>query len=502
MRRPPNRGISNSTVPALFLCQNILSNRSWGTAAHLISYMKQEERASIARIVADLIKADAIIDTREIDLFMSIRNKYAIKSEDEIKAESLTLADAVKILSASSESLKNDLMGDFLRISMSDDFCAREEALIILALQACLTEQFNSESFMVSVEASNLSVESSQMIYIESEYCDKMNSQISKFYREISSEARLAGFDFVYLPKLSEHYLSISENSLLQITQFLYPKASEDLCKTVIHKLRNLSTSEFCKDQLSAKLGIKELSDTPPAFLFLIGNSTLHNKIFFNFLLIELEDDVLGSIRNIFDYFSKYYHTHRLNYLKEEKGRFVYAGFRKQVFDLYMLRKGVKSSVVIDIYRNRIVFPEADVILENLHRREKALYALFLLESSSGGINFNKPDSPKALEKYNKRMLAVQNKYNKIYRMFGGDLDKAPTLHVSEIRLPMISLIKKQISKLNNILFHSEDYVIQRNIYGNYCVNISPDLCCQCGENRNDVTPMHESEVWRKISAL
>ena len=40
--------------------------------------MKQSERASIFRIVTDLIKADAIIDMREIEKLDSIRERFAI----------------------------------------------------------------------------------------------------------------------------------------------------------------------------------------------------------------------------------------------------------------------------------------------------------------------------------------------------------------------------------------------------------------------------------------
>lgn len=46
--------------------------------------MKQIERASIVRIVSDLIKADGIIDTREIEFLDVLREKYAITKEDEI----------------------------------------------------------------------------------------------------------------------------------------------------------------------------------------------------------------------------------------------------------------------------------------------------------------------------------------------------------------------------------------------------------------------------------
>ena len=56
--------------------------------------MKQEERASIIRVVSDLIKADGIIDTREIDFLDDLREKYGITKDDEIFAESLNLASA------------------------------------------------------------------------------------------------------------------------------------------------------------------------------------------------------------------------------------------------------------------------------------------------------------------------------------------------------------------------------------------------------------------------
>lgn len=46
--------------------------------------MKQSEKASIFRIVTDLIKADSIIDTREIEKLDSIRERFAIKREFEI----------------------------------------------------------------------------------------------------------------------------------------------------------------------------------------------------------------------------------------------------------------------------------------------------------------------------------------------------------------------------------------------------------------------------------
>ena len=79
---------------------------------------------------------------------------------------------------------------------MSDDFCAREEALLILAIRNCLTVNTVSQVSVVSVDASSLHFEATQILYVESEFDNNINEQINRCYREISAEIRLAGFDF------------------------------------------------------------------------------------------------------------------------------------------------------------------------------------------------------------------------------------------------------------------------------------------------------------------
>lgn len=464
--------------------------------------MRQSERASIMRIVTDLIEADGILDTREIRFLETLRIKYGIKKEDEVGAASLSLSQAFNELSNSDQSLRHDLLEDFNKMVMSDDFCAREEALLILAIRNCLTVNTVSQVSVVSVNASSLHFEATQILYVESEFDNNINEQINRFYREISAEIRLAGFDFVYLPKIAEHYRSISEDDLFQIAGFLYPKVSEERLHLIISQLRSLSTERFCKEQLSAKLNINELSTVVPSLMLKIGDSLVDNEPTTNFLLVEIDNNVLESVRKLLDLFSETYHNYQLNYLKDEKGRFVYKGFYKQIFDILMLRKGVQSRVVVDTFNERIYFPDADVAIEKIHRREKALYALFLLESPGGGINFNKPKSPKHMERYRKRMDAIQTKYKMIYCMLGGDESSAPNLEVSEIRLPMISLLKRQILKLGGVLHHANDYVVQRNFYGNYSVGVSPDLCCCNSRPDGEITPLAESDIWQGISAL
>lgn len=464
--------------------------------------MKQEEKASIIRVFSDLIKSDCIIDVREIEALATIKEKYALRKEHEVEAASLSLEKAVKILLDSDACLRHDIIGDIVGLAMADNFCAREEALLILALRTCFRINSDINARIISVDTSSVFIEPTQILFVESEFDNDVNWNINDNYRAIMSEIRLAGFDFVYLPMIAEHFRSMPLGDLHKIASFLYPKASSERIATVTRQLVSLSTSEFCKDQLAAKLGVSLFAEVCPSLMMKIGESIVNDKKIANFLIVEIERDAVILIRKLLDIFTDYYHTFRLNYLKEEPGRFVYTGFYKQVFDLYMLRKGVKSSILIDVYRDEIRFMEADVKLDKLHRREKALYALFLLESSSGGINFNKPYSPKQLEKYEKRINAIQKKYSLIYKKFGGEPEKAPRLDVSEIRLPMISLIKRQLSKMDDILFHVEDYMIQRNIFGNYGVRISPSQCYCVGANIDDVCLLSDSIEWQRISAL
>lgn len=89
-----------------------------------------------------------------------------------------------------------------------------------------------------------------------------------------------------------------------------------------------------------------------------------------------------------------------------------------------------------------------------------------------------------------------------IYEKFGGDRQKAPNIEIPEIRLPMFALIKRQIMKLDGVLSHAEDYMIKRNIYGNYCINVTTSRCLF--RSSDDISAVHasESEFWRRIVAL
>ena len=465
--------------------------------------MKQIERASIMRVVSDMVKADAIIDMQEIEFLNGVRQKYNIKREDEVMADTLTLADALQTLKDTSDSLKQDLWGDFRGMAVSDNACSREEAMYLFSIVACLSGTLSDNATVYSVELpENIKLDNSQVLYIEGEYYKETNREINVHYREIINELRLVGFNFVYIPKVGEHYRSLSREDLHMLISFLYPSVSEIQMEHVAKQLTTLSTSDFCKTEIVGRMKIDGLAHSLPSIMFRIGASTIGGKIYDNFLVLSIDEDALVAVRRIVDTFVSMFKPRLLNPTYEEKHRYVYHGFYKQIFDSFIYKKGIRSSVVVDLVHREIFLPEADNKISGLHRREKALYALFLLESSSGGINFNKPNGIRSLDKYNHRMAAIQRKYEILYENFGGERSNAPQIELPENRLPMISLIKRQFRQLGDLLNQPDDYLVQRNMFGNYCVTIPPELCLCFDTATASICPFEESEFWRGLLAM
>ena len=160
--------------------------------------MKKSERASIVRVLIDLIKADSVIDEGEMALYAKLKHDYNISREDEISASSMTLSDAVMTLVDSSSELRNSLMEVFSDMTVSDGFCAAQEAQLMLALIYCLKDEYHGMSEMYSVHEPDVFIEDNQVMYVESAFDRNINADIENNYRSIDKELRLAGFNYIY----------------------------------------------------------------------------------------------------------------------------------------------------------------------------------------------------------------------------------------------------------------------------------------------------------------
>ncbi len=478
--------------------------------------MKATERAAIARVLIDLIKADKVIDSREMDLYRNLKIKFSITRTDEIDAYAMTLSDAVNILKQMDSGIVSDLLGAFEMMTVSDGFCAREEALLMLMLHYCLSSQ-DLDCDVISTVIEESWFDERQVLFIESYHDKEVNFAISTNLRAISSELNLCGWDFVYLPEVIHHYITTPRELLNEVVAMLSPSLSESAIAGLLKKIRLFKTDTFCIEQLHHKLGFKELIDTPPALMLRISQSRVGDKIFTNFLRIELTADVLQIVRELVDTFRSYNGSDSIyvSQKKDEKGRFLYNGFYRQIFEVLLLQKSVRCNLLIDFIHGTISFPEIDITLSGIHRKEKALYTLFVYEAynmavrdgdgavrQNGGINFTPPAAARLLPKFNRRMESLQRKYARIYAAFGGDENKAPDISKAEIRLPMIAGMKKAIRRHREKIYDAERFLVSRDQNGIYALTAHPDMfLCKDFKNPQAISCI-ESSLFRELSEI
>ena len=187
----------------------------------------------------------------------------------------------------------------------------------------------------------------------------------------------------------------------------------------------------------------------------------------------------------------------------EDPGQFMYYGFYKQLFDVYVIQKGVRSNLLIDFVSERILLPGLGREIKGLHRRDKALYALLLMEGDRGGLDFSLPKTLRQKQAYERRMVEIQAKYTLLYQAFNGDKGTVPNLEIPEIRRPIVSNIRRRIKDISDVLHNPEDYNVSTDSQGHLCVNLPAewvDVREFCGSDTTEV-PLRESDVYRRVEA-
>lgn len=268
------------------------------------NHMTKRQKISIARIFSDLIKADRIIDTGEMDCWERLCEKYSIDREAMTEAQGVSFAEAVEtICSAEEQGLREDLLGDCRSMTISDGFCAHAEALVIIALTMVLESSHPFRADVISIPKANFNIDVATALYVESDFDTMVNEAIVKDYRTIYKELQLAGFHFVYIPSIIAHYRRTDPGIIRGILSFLAPNLSPDGLDTAYSSLLEMTTGAFCKDLLCNKCGIADLRDTYPAILVKIGTSYVGETPYANYLKIEADENITTGVRMFVDRF-------------------------------------------------------------------------------------------------------------------------------------------------------------------------------------------------------
>lgn len=421
------------------------------------------QKIAFARIISDLIEADFIVEQGEMEYFEEIisREKLNIKKTMLSEAKRLTLAKAIKTLKELSDAEVDEMIELLKGLSLSDGTCVPLEAIQILAIIQAL--KGGAEVF--SVKAGDLQIENMTAIYIENEKNTTANSFIENNYREINNEFALAGFRFVHIPHIARDFDSMDRGYLKKVVSYMIPSASEERVDMICDDLCGISTSRFCRDLLYKKIGINLLG-AKPSLLFKINDSSVlspHSSddaeriTYSNFLLMELGEDILKTIRDLVDTYSSMVNCAIAVESQPQKRKFLYYGFHRSLFDLISYGKEMKEyRLVIDLSNrdNPVSFMSldgTDNLQIKLSAQEYALYALIVKESLSGmGLDWREQ-----IDKTKK--TAILKMFNAIYEKIGKGKsaksykDRTQAHHIRE-------RVKALESMANKDMFIPENY--------------------------------------------
>ncbi|MBD5370729.1 MAG: hypothetical protein HDR80_06230 [Bacteroides sp.] len=465
--------------------------------------MLKSQKIAVARIFSDIIKADRIIDAGEMECWRGCCVKYGIDRDARAAARDVTFAAALKAIAGPGASaLMEGLLADCRSMTVSDGFCAHSEALLMMALRAVLDPAAGFRGEVISLPRADFSVDAATVLYIESEYNPGVNDAIRRDFRHIFKELKLAGFHFIYVPRIIDHYRHTDPALFREILSFLAPSLSEAGLDAAYRSLMGITTEGFCKDLLCNKCGLDELRDTPPSLLVKLGNSFVGETGYSNYLRLEVDAGIAATVRDFVDTFSAMLcgDTYVTGSGEERDTRFHFHGFYKQLLDIFLIRRNIRSTVLIDLRDDEISFPEIDEKAKGLHRRERALYTLLLCQGSLG-LDLSAPGKGEPLDAYDRRMQRLQRRYAAIYGMLGGDCESAPDLTVPEIRRPIMSCLRGSLKKLT-ALYNPQDYNVTKNSDGSFGVYVEPELVFVRGWEAEDPVPLRESGIFRRWAAL
>ena len=475
-------------------------------------------RAAVARILIDLIKADRVIDGREIETYELLRQKFGITPEHERRAYEMSFGEAVAECrtpaTPAGVSEASDLLGTFQKVTECDGTSPREEALLMLALKFCLDKNF-PDSDVISLCVSDALIDERQVLYVESRHDKDVNFEISSNKRHISNELKLCGLDFVFLPDILAHYNSTDRELFDKVLKLLNPKLDEDEIRNLHLTIRLYKTDRFCVEQLSRKLGFKELETTDPALLLRISHSKVGDRIVTNFLRINLEEgSVVDTVNRIVDTFLAYHSSDRImvSHKKDEGGSFLYSGFYRQMFEIFFMRDNGPDTLLIDLEEQKLRFLGSREVIPRITQRDRAYYVLMLFESMNLNRKWNSEEMWEPVQTFIRgegnpeQMRVLQRRFSEIYELVGNRLaNRLPDIRKSDLRTQSKSRLNGALGdldgKVSDISMFQLDFDAAT---GGLSIKISPDRvkCRQKKKEKENEEAREAEETQKKEAAV
>ena len=336
---------------------------------------------AIARLFAAIIYADGYLSQHELQfLEESIKPKYKISNQDFQQINKCSFAQAIQVLT-SHQGIKwledcyqttQSIVDDMETMALCDGQISPKESLICLCARLAFENDLCS---IVTYIEDNFRFSKSDVIYVESSIDAALNEEIENQYDSIQYILNNFGYNFIYIPRVREEFISFSDIFRKQLLQFLFPenKHQEALDAMILSRLPAASTCSFSNMLLEAAQ--PNITFTPSLLIKLPTKhpSSPHGQS--DFALIKIQGGVLQTIQT---FFKKYNALSGCNYVQVQNGslmnKFQCRGFHKTFIE-YL--RNVITDIQIHI-QNKIVVRYGSIGEVHLPHRLLAAYLTML----------------------------------------------------------------------------------------------------------------------------
>ena len=404
----------------------------------------KRHRVSLARIISDMIKADNIIEEREIKEMKELMSIYGINKDDMGEARGMRFSEAVNQLKELKQKERDQIFQNINKLALSDNACVQREALLLLALKYCLIDADNHQTHrntaniikpkLISCPTGESTINEPYIVYVESEYDKVVNSEIEDetLFKLMVNTSKLYGFNFIYIPKLVQEFKNMDKQYVMDVISYMAPRLRQEEINNIYGRLSQMTTEDFFKNVLYERLNVRVDYNISPSLLINIGTSVVPYCIadgpvqyYTEFLCIPLYKPTIEILDDILNFYKSIVSIQQ-SIIQGNEGHFKYFGFYKALFDFLIAPPPV----------------EPDMIFAGQNRHNDKYEIYF-----------------KYSDKYSKQLVLQRKEYDIFYKIAKSGYNRAKEGNIA----PEVSHIKNKIKNILNEVANKDKYMPFRN---------------------------------------
>lgn len=439
-----------------------------------------QQRVALARLVADTIISDKIIDDVEIAMFDRIFGSESSRGLFEA-ARHLPFAQALKILrcipgtssppdpapATLRRRIARNVTGIIAEVSRADGICAPQEAALQLAMNCYLEGNDDQEPVydVVSSRLTDISIGHRYVLYADFSGSAR-SEEADKDFTVISGLLASVGFTFIHIPRIINEFTGKGREHFRRMARYMFPEIVPARVDEVYTRLSSVTTRSFITDYLNRRLGLGIDTGTPSLVVMAGTSSVASDSVsapgmpvdtYANFLKIRLAGRRIVSVAAEFVEKFNSFTSYNLSFgFTRQPGRLPYYGIRKAFFRLVALSADTPETATISID------PASGTAAINGRRlnlspARTALYVLIICLSATGaGLPLGAVYAALCQEKKER----IQRLYETVYSFISNSASRrlrplypGVTNRLSEIRreiaaaAPAASLPQVQVSR-------------------------------------------------------